>query len=76
LVSPLREAQTLLERAKQPAPPGLQGSVSATTPTHLLELFVRRLEINASDLSERHALGLAAEAYEVMAQLEGQTELR
>ncbi|HYI93147.1 MAG TPA: VCBS repeat-containing protein, partial [Bryobacteraceae bacterium] len=40
LTSPLREAAKLIERAKMPRGLGQEGSVSATTPTHLMELFV------------------------------------
>jgi hypothetical protein len=76
LVSPLREAAKLIARAKLPGRPGVEGSVSATTPTHLLELFVRRVELNAPDLGKRLADRLAAGAYELIAQLEGQTQTR
>ncbi len=74
LTSPLREAAKLIERAKLPGRPGVEGSISAATPTHLLELFVRRVELNAPDLGKWHADRLAAGGYELIAQLEGQTQ--
>jgi hypothetical protein len=76
LTPPLREAAKLIERAKLPGRPGVEGSISAATPTRLLELFVRRVELNAADLGKRHADRLAAGGYELIAQLEGQTQTR
>lgn len=72
LTSPLREAARLIERAKLQTHSGQEGSVSATTPTHLLELFIRRAQDDRPDLGERQAEYLAAKAYSLIAALEGQ----
>jgi hypothetical protein len=72
LTSPLREAAKLIERAKLPSHSGQQGSVSATTPTHLVELFIRRAQLHAPELGQKQAEYLAARAYHLIAKLEGQ----
>lgn len=75
LTAALREASKLLLRAKPQGPgsrSGPEGSVSATTPTHLLEWFIRRVTIHAQALGERQAQRLITGAYAVIAQLEGQ----
>ncbi|MGE3977720.1 MAG: hypothetical protein AB7F94_09030, partial [Nitrospira sp.] len=72
LTSPLREAAKLIERAKLRAHSGQEGSVSGTTPTHLIELFIRRVQHDGPELGERQAEYLAAKAYDLIATLEGQ----
>jgi len=74
LTSPLREAGKLLERAKSSTRPGQEGSVSATTPTHLTELFIRRVQLHTPQLGQSQAEYLTAKAYDLMAELEGQTQ--
>ncbi|MFL6354605.1 MAG: FG-GAP repeat domain-containing protein [Bryobacteraceae bacterium] len=74
LTSPLREAAKLIERAKLSARPGQQGSVSATTPTHLMELFVQRTQLNAPELGQPRTEYLLTKAYELIAELEGQNK--
>jgi hypothetical protein len=73
LNSLLREAAKLLQRATLPGRPGVEGSISATTPTQLLELFVRRSRYYSKELGKWQADRLLAEGYELIAQLEGQT---
>src|SRR6185437_10618478 len=73
LTSPLREAAKLIERAKQPRRRlGREGSVSATTPTHLLELFVQRAQIHTPELGQPRTDDLVTKAYRLIAELEGQ----
>jgi hypothetical protein len=74
LTSPLREAAKLIERAKSPGRPGREGSVSATTPTHLLELFVQRAQRHTPDLGQPRAEYLLTNAYRLIAELEGQNQ--
>ena len=70
LASPLREAAKLIERAKLPAH---QGSVSATTPTHLIELFVQRAQLHKGELGRGRTEYFLTGAYDVMAEMEGQS---
>jgi hypothetical protein len=72
LTSPLREAERLIERAKLQTHSGQEGSVSATTPTHLLELFIRRAQEDRAELGKWKVEYLAAKAYNLIAALEGQ----
>ena len=72
LSSPLQETAKLIERANLQTSSSQQGSVSATTPTHLLELFIRRTQLHTSELGQRQAEYLTAKAYSVVAALEGQ----
>jgi hypothetical protein len=74
LTSPLREAAKLIERAKSPGRPGQGGSVSATTPTHLMELFVQRSQLHSPELGQPRAEYLLTEAYRLIAELEGQNQ--
>jgi FG-GAP-like repeat len=74
LTSPLREAAKLIERAKSPGRPGQEGSVSATTPTHLLELFVQRVQRHTPDLGQPRTEHLLTNAYRLIAELEGQNQ--
>ena len=74
LTSPLREAAKLIERAKSPGRPGQEGSVSATTPTHLLELFVQRAQRHRHELGQPRAEYLLTNAYGLIAELEGQNQ--
>lgn len=67
LTSPLREAVRLIK----PALSDQQGSVSATTPTHLTELFIRRTLLHTHDLGESNTEYLTTEAYCVIGALEG-----
>jgi hypothetical protein len=68
LTSPLREAVRLLE----PALSSPRGSVSATTPTHLTESFIRSALLHIKDLGESNTDHLTTEAYCVIGELEGQ----
>jgi hypothetical protein len=74
LTSPLREAAKLIERAKSPVGPGQEGSASATTPTHLMELFVQRAQIHAPELGQPRTEYLLTKAYRLIAELEGQNQ--
>ncbi len=74
LTSPLREAAKLIERAKSPGRPAQEGSVSATTPTHLLELFVQRAQRHTPELGQPRAEYLLTKAYRLIAELEGQNQ--
>jgi hypothetical protein len=76
LTSPLREAATLIKRAKLPGGrrPGQEGSVSATTPTHLMELFVKRAQLHTLELGQAITEDLLTKAYELIAELEGQNQ--
>jgi hypothetical protein len=74
LTSPLREAAKLIERAKSPGRPNREGSVSATTPTHLMELFVQRAQRHTPDLGQSRTEILLTEAYRLIAKLEGQNQ--
>ena len=76
LTSPLREAEKLIERAKSPRRRGQEGSVSATTPTHLLELFVQRAQLHAPELGQPRTEYLLTKAYRLIAELEGQNQAR
>jgi hypothetical protein len=71
LTSPLREAIRLIK----PALSRPQGSVSATTPTHLMELFIRRALLHAHDLGESDTGYITARAYCVIGELEGQSQV-
>ncbi len=73
LTSPLTEAAKLIERATPLLAPGVEGSYSATTPTHLTEQFLQSIQAHTSQLGNTQARHLAAEAYCVIAELEGQT---
>jgi hypothetical protein len=73
LTSPLREAAKLIERAQSPGRPGQEGSVSATTPTHLMELFVQRTQRHTAELGQPSAEYLLTKAYRLIAELEGST---
>ncbi|MGI8772910.1 MAG: FG-GAP repeat domain-containing protein [Acidobacteriaceae bacterium] len=74
LTSPLREATRLIERAQLQNTPGQKASVSATTPAHLTELFIRRAQFHTRELGERQAQHLTAQAYCLIGELEGQSE--
>jgi hypothetical protein len=74
LTSTLREAAKLIERAKLPTHLPQQGSVSATTPTHLAELFIRRAQLHTPELGQKQAEYLTAKAYYLIAELEGQNQ--
>ena len=74
LTSPLREAAKLIERAKMPRGLGQEGSVSATTPTHLMELFVQRTRLHTPELGQPRAEYLLTKAYRLIAELEGQNQ--
>ncbi|MGI9070060.1 MAG: hypothetical protein ACR2JB_01705 [Bryobacteraceae bacterium] len=74
LTSTLREAAKLIERAKLPSHSGQEGSVSATTPTHLAELFIRRVQLHTPELGQKQAGSLTAKAYYLIAELEGQNQ--
>ena len=74
LTSPLREAAKLIERAKQPGRPSQEGSVSATTPTHLMELFVQRAQLHTPELGQPRTEYLLTKAYRLIAELEGQNQ--
>jgi hypothetical protein len=76
LTSPLREAATLIERAKLPGGrrPGQEGSVSATTPTHLMELFIKRAQLHIPELGPALTEDLLTKSYELIAELEGQNQ--
>lgn len=73
LTSPLREAAKLIEGAKLQTHSGQQGSVSATTPTHLMELFIQRAQLHTRELGQPQADDLTAKAYYLVAELEGQS---
>ena len=45
---------------------------AAGYPTHLAELFIRRVELHAPELGQRQPEHLSAKAYELIADLEGQ----
>jgi hypothetical protein len=74
LTSPLREAAKLIERAKSPGRAAQERSVSATTPTHLLELFVQRTQLHTPELGQPRTEYLLTKAYELIAELEGQNQ--
>jgi hypothetical protein len=74
LTYPLREAAKLIERAKNPGRPGEEGSVSATTPTHLMELFVQRTQLHTPELGQSRTEYLLTQAYDLTAELEGQNQ--
>jgi len=74
LTSPLREAARLIERAYLPGLPDQEGSVSATTPTHLTQLFIRRVNLHTPELGKSQAQYLTAQAYCLIAALEGQNQ--
>jgi len=74
LTSPLREAAKLIERAKSPGRPRQESSVSATTPTHLMELFIKRAQIHTPELGQPRTEFLLAKTYELIAELEGQNQ--
>ena len=74
LTSPLQQAAKLIERAKLPTTPGREGSTSATTATHLAELFVRRVERWTPELGVTRAERLATQAYCLIAALQGQSQ--
>ncbi len=68
LTSPLGAAVKLVEPANVPH----QVSVSATTPTHLMELFIRRAQLLTPKLGKRPAQQLTTHAYCLIEKLEGQ----
>jgi hypothetical protein len=74
LTSPLREAAKLLERVETQTTPREDLSVSATTPTHLTELFIRRAQLHRPKLGEGQAQHLTTHAYCLIGQLEGQSQ--
>ncbi len=74
LTSPLREAATLVQRAKTPGQRGQMGHVSATTPTHLAELFIQRTQHLAPELGQYQAQHLTTQAYCLISEMEGQSE--
>jgi len=74
LTSPLREAVKLIEPARTRRLKGQVGEVSATTPTHLMELFIRRTQSLTAQLGESHAKHLTTDAYCLIGEMEGQEE--
>jgi hypothetical protein len=74
LKSPLQEAAKLLERAETRTTPREKLSVSATTPTHLMELFIRRAQLLTPRLGEGHAQHLTTHANCLIGKLEGQSQ--
>jgi hypothetical protein len=74
LTSPLREAVKLVKRAEPETKTGEELSVSATTPTHLMELFIRRAQLHRPKLGEGQAQHLTTHAYCLIGQLEGQSQ--
>ena len=48
--------------------------MSATTPTHLMELFVQRAQIHTPELGQPRTEYLLTKAYRLIAELEGQNQ--
>jgi hypothetical protein len=75
LTSPLGAAVKLVEPANtQTNVGGQEVSVSATTPTHLMELFIRRTQDLTPALGKAAAGRLTTHAYCLMEKLEGQSQ--
>lgn len=75
LTSPLSAAVNLVQPANtQRTVGGLEVSVSATTPTHLMELFIRRTQLLTPKLGKRPAQRLTTHAYCLIEKLEGQNQ--
>jgi hypothetical protein len=74
LESPLSKAVELLGRARLPRPGNIEGSASATTPTHLLELFNQRLELGRFRTRRPDRQRFTSAAYDLIGQLESDTE--
>jgi hypothetical protein len=74
LTSPLRAAVKLVEPANAHTPVRQELSVSATTPTHLMELFIRRTQLLTPRLGKRSAQQLTTHAYCLIGKLEGQDQ--
>ncbi|MGC2402939.1 MAG: hypothetical protein WA510_24330, partial [Acidobacteriaceae bacterium] len=74
LTSPLREAVKLVAPVQPQTTTGEEPSVSATTPTHLIELFIRRAQLLTPRLGEGPAQHLTTHAYCLMGKLEGQSQ--
>jgi hypothetical protein len=76
LTSPLRAAVKLVEPANAHTRVRKELSVSATTPTHLMELFIRRAQLLTPRLGKRSAQQLTTHAYCLIGKLEGQDQTR
>jgi hypothetical protein len=74
LTSPLRAAVKLVEPANAHTRGHQELSVSATTPTHLMEVFIRRAQLLTPGLGKRSAQQLTTHAYCLIGKLEGQDQ--
>jgi len=73
LTSPLREAANLIEIATD-GRRRRDAQVSATTPTHLAELFIQRTQKLSPTLGEARTQRLTTQAYCLISEMEGQSE--
>lgn len=64
----------VVERVPPQTTTGQELSVSATTPTHLMELFIRRTQHLTPKLGEDPARHLTNHAYCLIGKLEGQSQ--
>jgi hypothetical protein len=74
LTSPLDAAVKLLQPAVVKPIVGQKLSVSATTPTHLMELFIKRAQRHTVGLGGGTAQKLTTHAYCLVGKLEGQSQ--
>jgi len=69
LIAALNKAEELLERGL--GQPRWAHGVSATSPTHLMERFIERIDTQAAEMDRRDEQMLKRQAYAIIAQLEG-----